>query len=179
MIDIPRIRNLVHAAPGPPGEPVPDGVSDDQIAGFELRTGAPMPPELKDWLLISNGPCIGPGGLFGIKPARDDLDIELHFELYPNWLARKWIAIAGDGCGNYYVVATQQEYGPGYPVFFIDCHEDTDVPSYIAASGVGHFLIFLLEREIGARGWPFDERYVVAADPNIRRFHSLSLPWNA
>ena len=150
MIDTPAIRRLVQAVPRPAGEQIPNGVTDDQLAGFEQRTGIAIPTDLRDWLRVSNGPCIGPGGFYGINTARDYLGIEFILGLRPEWRVKKWIPIAGDGCGNDYVMPTQQEYGAGYPVVFFDSMASTDVPSYIAASGVGHFLLFLLERELGA-----------------------------
>jgi len=127
--------------------------------------------------MISNGPCVGPGGLFGIGPARTDLDIETCLDLFPAWKKKKWIPIAGDGCGNYYIVPTQQEFGPGNPVLFIDTIWSTESAQFVVASGIGYFLLFLLEKELGKTGWPFDEQHVALLDPGIKLTCGVALPW--
>ncbi len=49
----------------------------------------------------------------------------------------------------------------------------------IVASSVGHFLTFVLGgEELGAENWPYGEEQVTTADPDIRRFHGVPLPWN-
>jgi cell wall assembly regulator SMI1 len=177
MIDINRIRRLLAQAPQPPEERLPGGISDTECDAFEQRTGIRLPEEVRQWLKISNGPCVGPGGLYGIRPQRSHLDIEAILDLYPSWKTRQWIPIAGDGCGNYYVIPTQEEYGSGYPVLFVDTNSTSDVPAYIVASDIGHFLVSLLEKELGEKRWPFDENYVTKADPEITRFVGVPLPW--
>ena len=127
---------------------------------------------------MSNGPCVGPGGLYGIKTIRKHLDIEVYLEMFPGWQTKKWIPIAGDGCGNHYILATQDDYGAGFPVLFIDCSMDDESPAFIVASDIGHFLAFLLGKELGVSGWPFDEASVVHADPSIRHFQGVALPWD-
>jgi hypothetical protein len=177
MLDIQRLRDLLTKIPLPPGEELPQGIADADCDLFEQRTGMLLPADLRNWLIMTNGPCVGPGGLFGIRPRRRHLDIEAHLKMYPSWSAKKWIPIAGDGCGNYYVVATGQECGGGYPVLFVDTSASPDIPAYIVASDLEHFVIFLLEAELGDRSWPFRETSVIRADPNIVRFAGVKLPW--
>lgn len=177
MIDIPQIRGLLDEVPQPPEELLPEGVSDQECNDFEKRTGIALPHDVRDWLKIANGPCVGPGGLFGIRPARTHLDIESCFTMFPLWKTKKWIPIAGDGCGNYYLVPTQHEYGGGYPVLFVDTGSSSETPSYIVASDIGHFLVFLLEKELGREGWPFNEKAVIQFDPQITQFNGAALPW--
>jgi cell wall assembly regulator SMI1 len=179
MIDVRRIHQLLAQAPQPPGEALPGGISDSECDAFEQRTGIRLPDEVRQWLKVSNGPCVGPGGLYGIRPQRSHLDIETFLEMFPSWRTRKWIPVAGDGCGNYYVIPTQAEYGSGYPVLFVDTNSTSDTPSFIVASNIGHFLVSLLEKELGREGWPFNESYVTKADPEITRFVGVSLPWTA
>jgi hypothetical protein len=149
------------------------------LDGFAVRTEIRVPTSLRDWLKITNGVCAGPGGLFGIRPHREDFDIESLYSAYPVWRDKKWIPIGGDGCGNYYVLVTQQELGPGFPVVFIDTSVGAEQPTYLAASDLEHFLVFLLEKELGHKGWPFNETIVVQYDPHILDFENVPLPWEA
>ena len=65
-----EVIELLQQVRGPPGEAIPGPVGEDQISRFEDRTGLILPPGLRSWLLVSNGPCVGPGGLKGIDTAR-------------------------------------------------------------------------------------------------------------
>lgn len=174
-----RIRELLRLVPGPPGEPIPAGIGDIEFADFQRRTGLELPEDVKSFLRITNGPCVGPGGLYGIRPIRSNLAINSVLSGRPEWEKRKWIPIAGDGCGNQYLLATAQEFGPGFPVFFVDVIREPNLPTYIVGSEIGRFLIFLLERELGEKRWPFNKEYVTQNDPAIVRFSGLPLPWEA
>ncbi len=178
MIDVCKIRQLLAQAPRPPEEGLPGGITDVECDAWEQRTGIHLPTEVRQWLKISNGPCVGPGGLYGIRPQRSYLDMEACLDRHPSWKIRKWIPVAGDSCGSCYVIPTQQEYGNGYPVLFVD-HCEPDAPAYIVASDIGHFLVSLLAKETGVQGWPFNESYVTKADPEITRFVGVPLPWTA
>src|SRR5581483_128991 len=105
--------------------------------------------------------------------------METYLGMFPSWKVRKWVPVAGDGCGNYYVIPTQGEYGSGYPVLFIDTSSTSDAPSFVVSSDIGHFLVALLEKELGAAGWPFNENYVTKADPRITDFSHVPMPWSA
>jgi cell wall assembly regulator SMI1 len=172
-----KIKELLARVPRPPEDSIPGGVSDGDLAKLEKRLGFPLPDSVRDWLKVSNGPCVGPGGLFGVRPKRKHLDIESYFKMFPAWKPKGWIPIAGDGCGNYYVIPANQDFGKGFPVVFIDTGESADEPAYIVSSDIEHFLISLLECELGSEGWPFDERVVMRNDPHITRFRGVSLPW--
>ena len=177
MIDARIIRDLLHIVPRPPEAAIPEGLSDYDLDAFVQRTGIDLPNELREWLKISNGPCVGPGGLLGIRPERKALDIELVLDILPSWRTKKWIPVAGDGCGNSYICPSTWGYGTCCPVMFIDTIEGVDSPSYVVASSVGHFLIAILEREVGARGWPFDRDTVIAADPEMLNVTGVPMPW--
>lgn len=171
------IRDLLVRVPGPPGEDLPKGIGDADFDGFSMRTGIAIPGPLREFLTMTNGPCVGPGGLFGIRTLRPHLDMESYLESHPTWKIRRWIPIAGDGCGNYYVLCTQGEFGPGLPVVFIDTSMSDGSPSFIVASDLRHFLTFLLEKELGRKEWPFDKTTVTQRDPDIVSFHDVRLPW--
>jgi hypothetical protein len=179
MIDIERVRELLGKVPKPPEDALPGGVEDNDCNDFQLRSGIILPHDLRVWLKLANGPCVGPGGLYGIHPFRDHLDMEVFLSLFPSWRERGWIPIAGDGCGNHFVLPTNQAYGNGFPVLFVDTSFSPDSVSYIAASDLGHFLVFLLGRELGNRGWPFDKDFVMLSDPRIVQFRGVDFPWAA
>ena len=186
MIDANEIDKLVHELAQLDEYQLPSGATNEDCDAFSQRTGITMPPELREWLLLYNGPCIGPGGLYGIHPLEEAYDIEDFLGRRPTWRQNRWIPIAGDGCGDQYVVPTRGEFGDGFPVLFIDNHKDPDTPAYIVASSVGKFLEFLLRTEIEdtldegkdlQSRWPFDEAIVRAVDPDIVRFHGVPFPW--
>jgi hypothetical protein len=177
MTDIERVLELLPLVPKAPRDTLPTGATSEQLNAFPQRTGIQLPPELSSWLSISNGPCIGHGGFFGLEASRKDLDIYQYLALCPSWKKKKWIPMASDGCGNFYVVPTNGEFGAGFPVVFVDVGESFDLPAYIVASGVVKFIRFLLERELGPTQWPFDREEVVRRDPDILKFHGVALPW--
>jgi cell wall assembly regulator SMI1 len=175
-----EVKRLLHEVERPPGESIPPGASPAEIVTLEATIGISLPPLLRKWLSTSNGPFVGPGGIAGINPKREDRDIPWLLELFPSWKSNRWIPIAGDGCGDYYVVSTQNEFGDGEPVLFIDVHDGDDSrPTFIAASNVWRFLRFLLLKDLRKSKWPFDEIEVLAADPEILTFSGVPLPWNA
>jgi hypothetical protein len=162
----------------PPGEPLPPGATGEQIDRLADCLGFPPPPELEHWLRCRNGPCVGPGGVYGIETARDFLDIRGYLALYPEWRERGWIPIAGNGTGDRYVVDALQSLAPSQAVYFVDCHESTDEPAYVVASGVWRFLAFLFEKELGSgRAWPFTRDYVLERDPEVGAIGDELLPW--
>jgi hypothetical protein len=118
------IQQLVAAVPAPPGESLPRGASDEDIRGFSIRTGVSVPSVLGEWLKFTNAPCVGPGGMYGICPERKHQDIEGVYLDHPEWQSRNWIPIAGDGCGNEYVLAAEGGLGASNPVFFFE-HEQS------------------------------------------------------
>ena len=195
MLDTKKLEELLAKFPEEP-------VTDADLEGFVRDIGMPVPDDLRAWLKMANGPSVPPR-LFGLRTRSD---IESILEIHPNWKMKKWIPIGNDGCGNYYVVPTQQEFGAGFPVMFIDTMEWSETPTYLVASSVGAFLKFFLESEIilselvplyktmldeGAWGnrlaigindprrpkWPFDKQYVVERDPGILGFSKELLPW--
>jgi hypothetical protein len=178
VIDKERVIELLSRLPLPPEEEkMPSGVSEKELSEFQERTGVILPAELRAWLGIANAPFIGSQGAFGINARKQFLEIESYWGLYPGWRDRDWIPIGTDGSGNYYVVPTREEFGQGFPVLFIDTHEDSGSPAYIVASSVGYFVEFWMERELGISKWPFDEAEVIAKDPLILTFEGVDLPW--
>lgn len=81
--------------------------------------GAAAGGQLRQFLGVCNGVRIGPGGFYGVRP--DDLDRDL-LDLLGQW--DEWweapgrLPVAGDGCGNYYVIT------PGGRVGFVDTMAD-------------------------------------------------------
>ncbi len=176
MIDKVRIKELLEKAPKFRDNPLPEGATEAEIHAFEQRVQTRVPDDLREFLKITNGAWVDPG-VFGLRPFDPFLDIESTLAFFPSWLQKGWIPIGADGCGNLYVVATKQEFGPGDPVFFSDHEYNRDFARYIVASDVGHFLEFFLEAELGEERWPFDKEYVVQKDPNIVTFRKDLLPW--
>ena len=142
------IRHLVHTVPRAPEDAIPQGCKPEDIAGLEARTGLAIPPEMRDWLHYTNGPCIGPGGLFGIRPNRRSMDIEQYLRLFPAWAERRWLPVAGDGCGNYFVL--ECDVAQSRRVLFVDPLEDAQ-QGEVVADNLWVFLGNILEAEAKGR----------------------------
>jgi cell wall assembly regulator SMI1 len=109
----------VHGAVRAPEDPDVDGASSQELEDLERRLGRPLPAPLADWLRICRGAAIGPGGFFGNRSDRPALDIPACLELFPEWADKGWLPVAGDGCGNYYVLLPSGQVG------FVDTISDS------------------------------------------------------
>lgn len=114
-----RVRSLIHGAVRAPGEEI-HGASEEQLTALRTRLGRDLPTRLADLLAVCNGAHIGPGGLFGQRPEEPYLDLPSYLELFPGWTAHGWIPVAGDGCGNYYVLLADGSVG------FVDTMRDPE-----------------------------------------------------
>jgi hypothetical protein len=94
-----------------PEEPEPSGSTPADLATLEQRLGLPIPADLLTWLLVCRGAAIGPGGFFGHRPDRPSLDMPTMLESFPEWRIRGWIPVAGDGCGNFFVLTASGHIG--------------------------------------------------------------------
>lgn len=162
-----------------PEDSLPVGATPEQLTSFQQRVGVPLPTQLTEWLSICNGPCVGQGGVYGIRPERPSLDIESCLASLPAWCRSKFIPVAGDGCGSSYVLSVTPFEGLN-PVFFVD-HEDQwelEEPSYAVASSLWHFLHFLFRKELGDKGWPFESQKVLKEDPDLFKVEKRLLAWN-
>jgi len=178
MADFQQIRDMLARLPQPTDEALPSGTTDEVINGAQTAMGVRFPESFREWLKISNGPCVGPGGMFGVQTQRRSLDIEELLTIYPEWRTQ-WIPVAGDGCGNYYVMPTATDAGIEPPVIFFDTTESTKKPAYVVASSLPHFLVFLFEEELGESYWPFRKERVLAVDPDLKPYKDVPLPWDA
>jgi hypothetical protein len=155
-----------------------------------------IPLDYLEWLSICNGVsgrCIET--IYGIDFINELLGLS------PYWVSKEWFPIAGDGCGNYYVIAriniNSKMY---YPVVFLDQEQSElevcDRISYVVTSDFDIFLINFLEKirftldvmfikgyaenfedEPPSFWWPFEREAVIQNDPNITLFN-LPLPWD-
>lgn len=178
-----KVLKLVQGAPLPPEETIPPGASREQIDAFSKTYRLNMPEELAEWLSLTNGAPIGPGGLYGLQTEREHRDIQNLYTLYPEWLRLGWIPVAGDGCGNQYVLDTTVRIAETHPVYFVDHEQGYDQPDYIVASGLWSFLRFLLARETDgdtrSAQWPFKKAYVLAEDSGLEHYVGpVAFPWD-
>ena len=177
-----HIVRLIELVPREPGTSLPQGATEVELAAFERTTGMCLPIELIEWLKICNGPIVGPGGIYGVAPADKFVRIEAHFELYPEWKDRGWFPIAGDGCGDLYLLDSSSGSEERHPIVFIDQCEMLK-PDYLIASDLWHFLYFLLQRELDYEltkksHWPFDKARVLEIDPDIEQYAGqYPIPW--
>src|ERR1700722_17360657 len=89
-------------------------VTTAEVEEFEKKFRLELPIELKAWLFVANGANVNPGGVFGLK------DFAQNYSWHPNWLSKKWIPIASDGCGDSWVLACggTKKITPTNTIFF-------------------------------------------------------------
>lgn len=175
-----RVLDLLGRVPRPPEAPPCAGASKEQLSALEGELGYAAPSSLVAWLSLCNGIIAGPGGLYGSGPTDDFLDIGSVLRIHPDWQLKKWLPVAGDGNGNQYVIDASRAHLDADAVYFVDVSENAMELAYIVGSNLELFLVFLLDRETGVQGWPFDAHYVLARDPGIASVDSSALlPWNA
>ncbi len=173
---IAHIMSMIRRLPYPPGEDIPPGATETEIEALEKDLGFTVPAALKEWLSVCDGPCVGAGGIMGINPRRRMQNIRYILGLHPEWKRKCWIPVAGDGCGNDYVILCSHRVTP-QPVVFVDNAINQNAPAYVVASNFWRFLVFYLEQDEGKREWPFKREYVIKKDPDILAHRELVLPW--
>ncbi|GGL21487.1 hypothetical protein GCM10012284_65100 [Mangrovihabitans endophyticus] len=129
---------------------MPGGANEDELADLERRLEVPLPVELAEWLRICKGEAICAGGVFEALPDQEHLDIAATGALNPRWRELGWLPVAGDGCGNYYVlinyyllINSGDLLGK---VAFVDTISDPNIVEYIAGGDLWTFLSSLLMR---------------------------------
>jgi SMI1 / KNR4 family (SUKH-1) len=176
-LDTERLRELVERSRKPPGYVLPDGVAPDVVERARSK-GVPLPAAFVEWLELSNGPLIGPGGFYGLEA--DVRDVEALYTGHPlvvdaGWRRRGWVPVAADGCGNDYVLLPEGDDGA---VGFFEMIRSSEEPEYVVSSDLNHFLIGILERELGAEWWPFDAERMLEFDPGLAGVDDPRLlPW--
>jgi hypothetical protein len=175
-----EVARLLHDVPLPPGESLPAGADHSKVGAAFQRIGVEPSDALVAWLGVCNGPCVGPGGLFGVDTERESLDIEHVMVRFPNWADLGWIPIAGDGSGNYFVLLPNPYKDV---VAFIDTSLNPNAVGYVVASDLARFLVALLTSELEHDGqWLFNRAAVLANDPGLESVAEqlgLPVPWEA
>jgi hypothetical protein len=128
------LRGLVAGAIRAPDDEPPRGAGPAELDDLQARLGCGIPPPLRAWLSVCRGARIGPGGLFGPRPDAPSLDMAWMRDLYPQWAESGLLPVAGDGCGNYYVLAEDGTVG------FVDTMKD---PDHIDRRVAGNLLSFM------------------------------------
>ncbi|MEU5529395.1 SMI1/KNR4 family protein [Micromonospora chersina] len=169
-----EVVSLLREVPRAPEQPFLGGADDLELVDLERRLGEPIPAALADWLRVCKGEAIGSGGVYGAWFGRDPNDVAARREDNPSWREQGWLPVAGDGCGNTYVLSTR---GPlTGSIGFIDSSEPDEM-AYVVASDLWRFLRFLFMAETGDRRWPFDQHSVLTADPALAALPGKLMPW--
>jgi cell wall assembly regulator SMI1 len=137
-----EVLRLLERAPKPPEARPPEGATRAELDAMQREIGFPIPASLRRWLALCNGYHAGPGGLFGSRPDYPDLDIAWIADLWSEEWSERWLPIAGDGCGDYYVVDVSVGAPLPDAVYFIDCGYDASQFAYAVGSSIPRFLIF-------------------------------------
>ncbi|MFI5713381.1 SMI1/KNR4 family protein [Kribbella sp. NPDC051620] len=166
----------------------PTGATTVDLQRLRDDLGFEPPAVLTRWLSICNGSLAGEGGLLGanLSGPREHLDMSFCLDLLPGWRERRWLPVAGDGCGDYYVLDASQSHYPGDAIFFVD-QSDYDALDYAVASDLPTFLrqhlLCLLDPDPeldSTPRWPFDRAITLAVDPRLAELRTPRLlPWNS
>jgi hypothetical protein len=132
------LRGLVARAVRAPEEEAPRGAGPAELGSLRARLGCAIPPVLRAWLSVCRGAGIGPGGVFGPRPEALPLDMAWRRDLFPEWAKLGWLPVAGDGCGNCYVLI------PDGTVGFVDTMKDPGQVDHRAGNDLLSFMIGLL-----------------------------------
>jgi hypothetical protein len=81
------------------------------------------------------------GRVFGPRPDDPGIDVASRRDRYPEWAQLGWLPVAGDGCGNYYVLSDDGTVG------FVDTMQDPGKIDRQAASDLLSFMIGLLAHD--------------------------------
>ena len=175
-----RVQKLLAEATIDKGGNIPRRGSTEEGKEVSEFMGAEIPRELGAWIKMCVGPVEMKNVLVGFSMFDDERNV-YHFQsiLKDNefWRKKKWIPIACDRFGNYYLMPIDDQFGELRPVFFIDMMEDSTSPQYAVSSHLFYFLQFLLEEELGSEYWPFEKNAVLAVDPNLSLVDGVALPW--
>ena len=154
-------------------------VSNQQLNQGRKSLGIDLPEDLMRWLTLCNGTLAGAGGIYGLYPEKSWVDAVKILGLSPEWRGLKWIPVASDGCGNFYVLVCGGE-AVRPPVAFVDTIRDRQSLAYAVGSNLWTFIYFYLHREYEARSkrhWPFDKKWVLGIDPDFANVKVAPLPW--
>lgn len=156
---------------GHPAETPISGASETELERLAASFGRPLPADAMAWLRLCNGSRAGEGGILSTEQICDELNF------WPALRERGWLPIAGDGCGNTYVVDTDS---PSAALGFFEPIASDDELQYYLASSLPIFLSCWLQQEATERSltdaeaddptrirWPFDRRAALQIDPEL------------
>ncbi|HLO99918.1 MAG TPA: SMI1/KNR4 family protein [Fimbriimonas sp.] len=155
----------------------PDAEAVAKRLRYEQELGFPFSPQLALWIDRFGADMLGPGGLSEVDESNDPQGLLVRTTAHPEWVEMGWVPVAGDWCGNYYVVDTKL---PSEPVYFIDSYEDVGVPAYVAASNFRLFVDLFSKHDRGELPfhWPFAKTDTLTLDPELELI-SAPMPWDA
>lgn len=146
------------------------------IRRWEDSAGVSVPPVLVEWLLVCNGLRVASGSLFGIGTRKAEIDIRGVLTLFSSWCQKRWIPVADDGCGDYFILAPQ---GSRHVVGFVDTASDSDAIAYIVSSCLQTFVRCFLEENAEPKGWPFERAVTLEMDPGLAQVVTdWPMPWD-
>jgi hypothetical protein len=163
------------------GIAIPQGGGEDEFKDIATYMLVEDIAELAVWVSISTGPIPISQPLMGFSVDQNQNDSN-HYKnvlsTYPEWRRRKWVPIAGDGCGNYYLYPLMNDFNNRRPIFLVDVSKSTITPYCAVASHLFHFLVRLLESELNREDYAFTRDKVLRQDVKIQQISSLAMPWD-
>ncbi len=161
---------------------LPAGPLDTDLQEFEANYGMRIGGDLVDWFSLVNGAGCGGQYFLGLPRAgKKPRYCSLEERLLPEWIDRKWLPIAADGCGNHYLVDLTVATPERTVVFFNETIIDACEKQYAVASNIWIFSELFALYEINfdphVDQWPFDRDLTLKRDPAMAKVRSAPLPW--
>jgi len=140
------------------------GAKVEEIQRGEAISGIAFTTELKDWLSAVNGLELQGVIFYSVQNMIDTL-----YE-YPIYKEKRFLPIAGDGCGSDYVMMYEKSLIDP-PIGMVEGVK-RDRINGLCASSLYHFIYYFIRhsRDVEEYPWPGNKDFVLEVDPNILNF---------
>jgi len=166
-----ELHDLLDAAPKKLDLHVPTHGTQKDLDLVRTVIGSEELYELEIWIMICRGPVLLRSPLvgFGWENSKNE---PFHYrdilDGYPEWATLKWVPIANDGCGNYYVFPLTESFQGLRPVFSVYVSEDTTKLAEVVASNLLIFVKRLIAAELYEEEEdPFTREAIIQHDPAV------------
>lgn len=164
-------------------------LTQQALLACQERLGFLFPSELVEWLHHCNGAALAvdPPIFHGVPatPARyRGIEGHIDYGVANTWRESRWLPIADDQCGDYYLLIPSKVLNRSIVVFWDQACDGENAFDSVAASSLWHFLAGVLDPDHAGHdagdgpGWPFDPERTLEFDPDLHALTDLPMPWD-